>query len=51
MACWPLLCERFPSLHPRDVVLTPEDGGLTWPMWQAFIDRAEEPWHLDGDNL
>ncbi len=39
---WPRLSERF-GLHPRDWRLTPEDGGLTYGQWRAYIDAANEP--------
>lgn len=35
--------ERFPSLHPRDVRLTPEQGGLTYDQLRACIEALDEP--------
>ena len=38
---WPVLSERF-GLHPRDAVLPPERGGLTWGQLQAYVDRLDD---------
>lgn len=32
----------FPSLHPRDLDLTPEQGGLTYPEIRVLIDAARD---------
>ena len=39
---WPPLSERF-GLHPRDWRLPPEEGGLTYGQWQAYLDAVGEP--------
>jgi hypothetical protein len=45
---WPVLSERF-GLHPRDWWLTPEEGGLTWGQWDAYVSAANEPpQHVQG---
>jgi hypothetical protein len=46
-ALWPELSARY-GLHPRDVWLPPEQGGLTFEQAQAYVDDLDRHRLLGG---
>ena len=44
---WPLL-SHLCGLHPRDVRVPPEKGGLTWAQIEAYVEWVEDYMHAQS---